>query len=179
MTGTGQLAEVRGGPLPYRRGRFFPDPHRGSTGYQYSPRRDPEGSDLPLRYAAYTPCFRKEAGSYGKDTRGLIRQHQFNKVELVKFVRPAESYRELEKPGGRCGARCCSLLEIPYRTVELCTADIGFSAAKTYRPGSLAAGSELLPRDILVQQLRGFSGSSGVDPVPGGRESRSPSSSIP
>ncbi|HTG82952.1 MAG TPA: serine--tRNA ligase [Geobacteraceae bacterium] len=89
------------------------------------------GADLPLCYVAYTPCFRKEAGSYGKDTRGLIRQHQFNKVELVKFVRPADSYRELEALVGDA-EQVLQLLEIPYRVVDLCTADIGFSAARTY-----------------------------------------------
>jgi seryl-tRNA synthetase len=89
------------------------------------------GSDLPFRYTAYTPCFRKEAGSYGKDTRGLVRQHQFNKVELVKFVRPSDSYEELEKLTGDA-ERVLQLLELPYRVVELCTADLGFSAARTY-----------------------------------------------
>ncbi len=87
--------------------------------------------DLPIRYAAYTPCFRKEAGSYGKDTRGLIRQHQFNKVELVKFTRPAESYEELEKLLADA-EKVLQLLGLPYRVIELCTADLGFSAAKTF-----------------------------------------------
>jgi seryl-tRNA synthetase len=89
------------------------------------------GADLPVCYAAYTPCFRKEAGSYGKDTRGLVRQHQFNKVELVKFVRPSESYRELENLTADA-EHVLQLLGLPYRVVELCTADLGFSAAKTY-----------------------------------------------
>jgi seryl-tRNA synthetase len=89
------------------------------------------GADLPLCYTAYTPCFRKEAGSYGKDTRGLVRQHQFNKVELVKFVRPSESYRELENLTADA-EEVLQLLGLPYRVVELCTADLGFSAAKTY-----------------------------------------------
>lgn len=90
-----------------------------------------KGSELPLRYTAYTPCFRKEAGSYGKDTRGLIRQHQFNKVELVTFSHPSESYAELEKLLGNA-ERVLQLLGLHYRVVELCTGDIGFSAAKTY-----------------------------------------------
>lgn len=89
------------------------------------------GTDLPICYTAYTPCFRKEAGSYGKDTRGLVRQHQFNKVELVKFVRPADSYRELENLTADA-EKVLQLLGLPYRVVELCTADLGFSAAKTY-----------------------------------------------
>ena len=87
--------------------------------------------DLPVYYVAYTPCFRSEAGSYGKDTRGLIRQHQFNKVELVKFTRPEESYDELEKLTLNA-EEILKRLEIPYRVVSLCTGDLGFSAAKTY-----------------------------------------------
>lgn len=87
--------------------------------------------DLPILYAAYTPCFRSEAGSYGKDTRGLIRQHQFNKVELVKFVVPESSYDELEKLLDNAES-ILRLLGLPYRVVELCTGDLGFSAAKTY-----------------------------------------------
>jgi len=87
--------------------------------------------DLPISYAAYTPCFRSEAGSYGKDTRGLIRQHQFNKVELVKFVRPESSFDELEKLT-RNAEEVLKRLKLPYRVVSLCTGDLGFSAAKTY-----------------------------------------------
>jgi len=88
-------------------------------------------ADLPICYTAYTPCFRKEAGSYGKDTRGLIRQHQFNKVELVKFAHPADSYQELEKLLANA-EEVLRLLGIPYRVMELCTGDLGFSAARTY-----------------------------------------------
>jgi len=86
---------------------------------------------LPATYVAYTPCFRSEAGSYGKDTRGLIRQHQFNKVELVKFSKPEDSYGELEKLT-RNAEEILKRLELPYRVVNLCTGDIGFSSAKTY-----------------------------------------------
>lgn len=86
---------------------------------------------LPIYYVAYTPCFRSEAGSHGKDTRGLIRQHQFNKVELVKFVRPEESYEELEQLTGNA-EEILKRLGLPYRIVSLCTGDLGFSAAKTY-----------------------------------------------
>jgi seryl-tRNA synthetase len=87
--------------------------------------------DLPLYYTAYTPCFRSEAGSYGKDVRGLIRQHQFNKVELVKFSRPEASYSELE--GLLQDAETVlQELGLPYRVVVLCTGDLGFAAAKTY-----------------------------------------------
>ena len=87
--------------------------------------------DLPIYYTAYTPCFRSEAGSYGKDTRGLIRNHQFNKVELVKFCRPDDSYDELEKLTLNA-EEILKRLELPYRVITLCTADIGFSSAKTY-----------------------------------------------
>ncbi|KPK26755.1 MAG: seryl-tRNA synthetase [Nitrospira bacterium SG8_3] len=87
--------------------------------------------DLPFHYVSYTPCFRSEAGSYGKDTRGLIRQHQFNKVELVKFSRPEESWDELEKLTNDA-EEILKRLELPYRVVSLCTGDLGFSAAKTY-----------------------------------------------
>jgi seryl-tRNA synthetase len=88
-------------------------------------------SKLPIYYTAYTPCFRSEAGSYGKDTRGLIRQHQFNKVELVKFTTPQTSYDELESLRADAEA-ILQKLELPYRVIELCTGDLGFSAAKTY-----------------------------------------------
>lgn len=86
---------------------------------------------LPVLYTAYTPCFRSEAGSYGKDTRGLIRQHQFNKVELVKFANPDTSYDELESLLNDAET-ILKLLELPYQVVCLCTGDLGFSAAKTY-----------------------------------------------
>lgn len=86
---------------------------------------------LPLYLTAYSPCFRSEAGSYGKDTRGLIRQHQFQKVELVKIVEPEKSYEELEKMV-KNAERVLQLLELPYRVMALCTGDMGFSAAKTY-----------------------------------------------
>lgn len=89
------------------------------------------GDQLPLRYTAYTPCFRKEAGSHGRDTRGLIRQHQFSKVELVKFVRPEDSDAELELLL-KDAETVLQRLELPYRVVDLCTGDIGFSAARTY-----------------------------------------------
>jgi seryl-tRNA synthetase len=86
---------------------------------------------LPIYYTAYTPCFRSEAGSYGKDTRGLIRQHQFNKVELVKFTTPQSSYDELESLLDNAET-ILRKLELPYRVIELCSGDLGFSAAKTY-----------------------------------------------
>ncbi|MDH4321329.1 MAG: serine--tRNA ligase, partial [Desulfobulbaceae bacterium] len=87
--------------------------------------------EMPVKYCAYTPCFRSEAGSYGKDTRGLIRQHQFDKVELVKFTRPEDSDAELESLLADA-EEVLQLLELPYRVVILCTGDVGFSARKTY-----------------------------------------------
>jgi len=90
-----------------------------------------DGKRLPLKYTAYTPCFRSEAGSYGADTRGLIRQHQFDKVELVKFATPETSYDELESLTANA-EKILQLLGLPYRTVVLSTGDMGFSAAKTY-----------------------------------------------
>jgi seryl-tRNA synthetase len=90
-----------------------------------------DGRVLPLRYTAYTPCFRSEAGSYGADVRGLIRQHQFDKVELVKFSHPDHSYEELESLTANAEA-ILKRLELPYRTMLLCTGDMGFASAKTY-----------------------------------------------
>lgn len=89
------------------------------------------GEQLPIGYAAFSACFRSEAGSAGRDTRGLIRQHQFNKVELVRFVKPEESYNELEKLTGHA-EKVLQLLELPYRVLSMCTADLGFTAAKKY-----------------------------------------------
>jgi seryl-tRNA synthetase len=102
--------------------------------------------DLPIKFVAYTPCFRKEAGAHGKDTRGLTRQHQFNKVELVKFAHPDNSYNELE--GLLLDAEdVLKRLNIHYRVSLLCTGDIGFSSAKTYDI------EVWLPGNILLQQL--------------------------
>jgi len=90
-----------------------------------------EAEALPLKFVCHTPCFRSEAGSYGKDTRGMIRQHQFEKVELVQVVRPGESYKALIELTGHA-AVILQLLGLPFRIVDLCTGDLGFSAAKTY-----------------------------------------------
>ena len=131
MTGTGQLPKFEDDLFRMEGMEYFLIPtaevpvtniHRGEILL---------GSELPIRYTAHTPCFRKEAGSYGKDTRGLIRQHQFNKVELVAFSHPAESSAELERLLGNA-ERVLQLLGLHYRVMALCTGDIGFSAAKTY-----------------------------------------------
>lgn len=90
-----------------------------------------EAGDLPLKYVTHTPCFRSEAGSYGRDTRGIIRQHQFEKVELVQIVKPEDSMQALEDLTGHA-EKILQLLELPYRKVILCGGDLGFSAAKTY-----------------------------------------------
>jgi seryl-tRNA synthetase len=89
------------------------------------------GAQLPLKFVCHSPCFRSEAGSYGKDTRGMIRQHQFDKVELVQIVHPSESYDRHEELTGHAET-ILQKLDLPYRTVTLCTGDMGFSAAKTY-----------------------------------------------
>jgi len=131
MTGTGQLPKFEEDAFRLPEKDFFLVPtaevpvtnlHRGEI-------LDEE--QLPIYYTAYTPCFRQEAGSAGRDTRGLIRNHQFDKVELVKLVKPKDSYDELEALTNNA-EKVLQLLNIPYRIVELCTGDIGFSSAKTY-----------------------------------------------
>jgi len=131
MTGTGQLPkfEEDAFKLPQKDYFLIPTAEVPVTNMH----RDDiiDGEKLPLCYVAYTPCFRSEAGSAGRDTRGLIRQHQFNKVELVKFVKPEESYAELEKLTNNA-EKVLQLLEIPYRVVKICTGDLGFTAAFKY-----------------------------------------------
>jgi seryl-tRNA synthetase len=131
MTGTGQLPKFADDLFHLEGVDYFLIPtaevpvtniHRGEI---------LKGSQLPVCYTAYTPCFRSEAGSYGKDTRGLIRQHQFNKVELVKFVHPSDSMKDLLQLLDNA-EEVLRLLGLPYRVVELCTGDIGFSACRTF-----------------------------------------------
>jgi seryl-tRNA synthetase len=132
MTGTGQLPKFREDLFACDKGDDFylvPTAEVPVTNLHREEILD--GARLPLAYAAYTPCFRREAGSYGKDTRGLIRQHQFNKVELVKFVRPEDSAAELEKLTGDA-ERILQKLKLPYRVVALCAGDLGFAASRTY-----------------------------------------------
>ncbi len=130
MTGTGQLPKFEEDLFHVDNGLLLiPTAEVPVTNYHRGEILKEE--DLPIKYTAYTPCFRREAGSYGKDARGLIRQHQFDKVELVKFARPENSYEELE--GLLDDAEeVLKRLELPYRVVTLCTGDLGFSAAKTY-----------------------------------------------
>lgn len=131
MTGTGQLPKFEMELFRVADPEFYLIPtaevpvtniHRGEILRE---------EQLPIYYTAYTPCFRREAGSYGKDVRGLIRQHQFNKVELVKFAKPEDSYAELEKLTADAEA-ILQKLGLPYRVIVLCTGDMGFSSAKTY-----------------------------------------------
>jgi seryl-tRNA synthetase len=98
-------------------------------------------SDLPIKYVAYTPCFRREAGSYGRETRGLLRVHQFNKVELVKFTTPESSYDELESLTNQAES-ILQILGLHYRVVALCTGDLSFAAAKCYDLEIWAPGEE-------------------------------------
>lgn len=130
MTGTGQLPKFEEDAFKTTNDLFLiPTAEVPVTNMHRSEILD--GSKLPIKYCAYSACFRSEAGSAGRDTRGLIRQHQFNKVELVKFVKPEDSYDELEKLTNDA-ERVLQLLGLPYRVVTLSTGDLGFSSAKTY-----------------------------------------------
>jgi len=131
MTGTGQLPKFEADLFKVQGWDFYLIPTAEVPVTNIHREEILQGHTLPLNYVAYTPCFRSEAGSYGKDTRGLIRQHQFNKVELVKFARPEDSYGELEKLTSNA-EEILKRLDLHYRVVSLCTGDLGFSAAKTY-----------------------------------------------
>jgi len=131
MTGTGQLPKFEEELFKVEGTDYFLIPTAEVPVTNIHQDEVLEEKVLPLYYTAYTPCFRKEAGSYGKDTRGLIRQHQFNKVELVKFAKPENSYEELEKLLSNA-EEILKRLKLPYRVVNLCTGDLGFSASKTY-----------------------------------------------
>jgi seryl-tRNA synthetase len=131
MTGTGQLPKFEEDLFRIAESDFFLIPTAEVPVTNIHREELLSRDELPIRYVAYTPCFRREAGSYGQDVRGLIRQHQFNKVELVKFAEPEVSYDELEKLVNDAEA-VMQRLKLPYRVVELCTGDLGFAAAKTY-----------------------------------------------
>jgi seryl-tRNA synthetase len=131
MTATGQLPKFEEELFKVENGTYFLIPTAEVPVTNIHRDEILPDEDLTLKYTAYTPCFRREAGSYGKDTRGLIRQHQFNKVELVKFARPHESYQELEALLADA-EEVLKRLGLPYRVITLCTGDMGFSAAKTY-----------------------------------------------
>jgi seryl-tRNA synthetase len=131
MTGTGQLPKFEDDLFRMKDEDYFLIPTAEVPVTNLHREEILGGDRLPLRYTAYTPCFRREAGSYGKDTRGLIRLHQFNKVELVTFTTPDCSYDELERLTGHAES-ILQGLNLPYRVIALCTGDMGFSAAKTY-----------------------------------------------
>jgi seryl-tRNA synthetase len=131
LIGTGQLPKFEEDLFRLAQGEYFLIPTAEVPLTNLHRDEMLEKEDLPIKYVAYTPCFRSEAGSYGKDVRGLIRLHQFNKVEMVKFAEPETSYDELEAMV-RNAEEVLKRLNIPYRVVELCTGDMGFGAAKTY-----------------------------------------------
>lgn len=130
LTGTGQLPKFEDDLFKTREGMYLiPTAEVQLTNIHSGEVLD--ASDLPMKYCAFTPCFREEAGSAGRDTRGLIRVHQFDKVEMVKYAKPEESYDDLEAMVADA-ENILQLLGLPYRVISLCTGDIGFSAAKTY-----------------------------------------------
>ena len=131
MTGTGQLPKFEEDAFKLTSPDYFMIPTAEVPVTNMHRDEILEGAALPIKYCAYSACFRAEAGSAGRDTRGLIRQHQFNKVELVKFVKPEESYQELESLTNDA-ERVLQLLGLPYRVVCLSSGDLGFSSAKTY-----------------------------------------------
>ena len=133
MTGTGQLPKFveEGDAFKLENSDYFLNPTAEVAVTNLHADEILSVDDLPIKYTAYSPSFRAEAGSAGRDTRGLIRLHQFNKVELVKFVKPEDSYVELETLLKEA-EKVLQLLELPYRVVDLCTGDLGFSSAKTY-----------------------------------------------
>ncbi|WP_100486563.1 serine--tRNA ligase [Sporolactobacillus pectinivorans] len=132
MTGTGQLPKFEEDAFKIADDRdYFLIPTAEVPVTNYYRDEILSGDQLPIAYAAYSACFRSEAGSAGRDTRGIIRQHQFNKVELVRFVKPEDSYNELEKLTGHA-EEVLRLLQLPYRVVSICTGDLGFTAAKKY-----------------------------------------------
>jgi seryl-tRNA synthetase len=131
LIGTGQLPKFEEDLFRLAQGEYFLIPTAEVPLTNLHRDEMIERTELPIKYVACTPCFRSEAGSYGKDVRGLIRQHQFNKVEMVKFTEPENSYRELDEMVQNAET-ILQRLKLPYRVVELCTGDMGPSAAKTY-----------------------------------------------
>ena len=131
MTGTGQLPKFEDDAFSLKNYDYFLIPTAEVPVTNMLRGDVVDAKDLPIHYCAYTACFRAEAGSAGRDTRGLIRQHQFNKVELVKFTMPEDSWNELEDLTHEA-EKILQLLKLPYRVVCLCTGDLGFSSAKTY-----------------------------------------------
>ncbi|OCT13069.1 serine--tRNA ligase [Paenibacillus pectinilyticus] len=131
LTGTGQLPKFEEDVFKIENSEYFLIPTAEVPVTNYHREDILTNEQLPVNFVAFSACFRSEAGSAGRDTRGLIRQHQFNKIELVKLVKPEDSYEELEKLTGHA-ERVLQLLKLPYRVLSLCTGDIGFTSAKTY-----------------------------------------------
>ncbi|MCY9697050.1 serine--tRNA ligase [Paenibacillus alginolyticus] len=131
LTGTGQLPKFEEDVFKIENSDYFLIPTAEVPVTNYHREDILTNEQLPVNFVAFSACFRSEAGSAGRDTRGLIRQHQFNKIELVKLVKPEDSYDELEKLTGHA-ERVLQLLKLPYRVLSLCTGDIGFTSAKTY-----------------------------------------------
>ncbi|MCM3491684.1 serine--tRNA ligase [Alkalihalophilus marmarensis] len=131
MTGTGQLPKFEEDAFKIREEDYFLIPTAEVPVTNMHRDEILQADQLPIAYTAFSACFRSEAGSAGRDTRGLIRQHQFNKVELVRFVKPEDSYQELENLTGHA-EKVLQLLELPYRVMSMCTADLGFTAVKKY-----------------------------------------------
>lgn len=131
LTGTGQLPKFEEDAFLIEKEDYFLIPTSEVPVTNYHRDEILDGDQLPIAYTAYSTNFRSEAGSAGRDTRGLIRQHQFNKVELVRFVKPEDSYAELEKLTGHA-EKVLQLLKLPYRVMSMCTGDLGFTAAKKY-----------------------------------------------
>ncbi len=131
MTGTGQLPKFEEDAFKLENWDYFMVPTAEVPVTNYHRDEILSAEELPKKYVAYSASFRSEAGSAGRDTRGLIRQHQFNKVELVNFVKPEDSYEALETLTG-AAEKVLQLLELPYRVMSMCTGDLGFTAAKKY-----------------------------------------------
>ena len=147
-------------------------PHRRSAADQPRPRAILDEEELPLRFTALTPCFRSEAGSAGRDTRGMIRQHQFNKVELVSITTPEQSLAEHERMTA-CAEEVLKRLGLPIRIMMLCTGDMGFALAEDLRHRGLAAGPECLSRDLVLLGLRRFPGAAHERALPRRRTAKS------
>src|SRR5438045_3191147 len=131
MIGTGQLPKFEADMYGLEEGQLFLAPTAEVPVTNFYREEILPVSELPKKFVAYTPCFRREAGSAGRETRGLIRVHQFDKVELVKIIIPEQSYQELESLTADA-ERVLQLLDLHYRVIELCTGDLGFHSAKTY-----------------------------------------------
>ena len=172
LVGTGQLPKFEQDLFAARKGgqegegeRPLPDPDLRGSLTNIGPRRDPQEAELPIKLTAHTPCFRSEAGSYGKDTRGMIRQHQFDKVEMVQIAQPerptTRSRRWSATPRRSCASSDC-------RTASCCCAPATWAsrAAKTYDLEVWLPAQNSVPRDFVVLELRGLPGAAHADALP-------------